>query len=256
MSTPSALEVLGSRTRTFLKDNQGNILTATALIGLCSTIYLTASATVKATHELEAAQAEYERDFTRKEKVERVWKYYLPAIGSGLATGISILYLRYSSAKQIAALGSLYTISQAALVDYKDAVVNVVGKSKSEDISSEAARTAVAKTLPESREVVIVGTGDVLCYDSITGRYFQSSMEDIRRAVNDVNASILAGCYASLSDFYVQLGLDPTAYSDEVGWDTDGLLEVEFSTVMSPDDKPCIHIGYKNLPVRDFDRFI
>ena len=65
-----------------------------------------------------------------------------------------------------------------------------------------------------SREIILAGTGEVLCYDMSSGRYFQSTIEDIKRAENRVNKDLIHFMSASLSMFYEEIGLPPTSYSD------------------------------------------
>ena len=58
---------------------------------------------------------------------------------------------------------------------------------KIKKIRDEIAQDRVNANPPNSREVLIAGTGEVLFFDMLTGRYFQSTMEDIKRAENKVN---------------------------------------------------------------------
>jgi hypothetical protein len=58
--------------------------------------------------------------------------------------------------------------------------------------------------------------------------------------------------YASLSDFYHLIGLPSTSFSDEVGWTSDKLLELEISTVLSEDERPCLSIGFNVAPIRNY----
>jgi Family of unknown function (DUF6353) len=61
--------------------------------------------------------------------------------------------------------------------------------------------------------------------------------------------------YASLSRFYDLIDILPTQYSDEVGWNglTDR-FEVRFSTVMSPDNRPCIAIEFARPPMPEYTK--
>jgi len=63
---------------------------------------------------------------------------------------------------------------------------------------------------------------------------------------------VLNDFYASLSDFYDLIGLPTTSFSDEVGWNSDRLLELQFSTVLSDDGRPCISIDFRTVPIRDY----
>ena len=74
----------------------------------------------------------------------------------------------------------------------------------------------------------------------------------LRKGMNDLNFDILQDGYASLGDFYNKINLPTTSYSEEVGWTNDNLLDLEFSTVLSEDGKPCISIGFRVTPVRNY----
>ena len=93
-----------------------------------------------------------------------------------------------------------------------------------------------------------------LCYDVTTGRYFQSTVEDIKRAENKVNYELIHFMSCSLSHFYEEIGLPPTPYTDSVGWNTNNHMEVIFSTVMSTDNRPCIAIDFSKPPVADYEK--
>jgi hypothetical protein len=92
----------------------------------------------------------------------------------------------------------------------------------------------------------------VLCYDNISGRYFQSSMEELRQAENKVNYELVHHNQASLSFFYDQVGLPPTRHSDEVGWNSNNLLEINYSTQMSTDNRPCIVVDFVVGPITGY----
>src|SRR4029077_13790029 len=103
-------------------------------------------------------------------------------------------------------------------------------------------------------QIVMAGDSDVLCFDMMTGRYFMSTMETIRQAENKINYELVNHMYASLSSFYDEIGLAPTPYSDTVGWNVNERLEVVISTVLSPDNRPCLAIDFSNPPIAEYAR--
>jgi hypothetical protein len=94
----------------------------------------------------------------------------------------------------------------------------------------------------------------VLCYDMLTGRYFLSSAEKLRKAENRVNKELNNFMYASLSLFYEEVGLPPTTYTDTVGWQGNENLEVNLTTVLSDDEKPCLAVDFTPLPTSDYTK--
>jgi hypothetical protein len=91
--------------------------------------------------------------------------------------------------------------------------------------------------------------------DMLTGRYFQSTVETIKRAENKINHQLLQHMDASLSEFYDELGLVPTSYSDSVGWNAANMVEVKISTTMSADQRPCLAVEFQPHPFSTYSRF-
>jgi hypothetical protein len=102
-------------------------------------------------------------------------------------------------------------------------------------------------------DVVATSGGTALCLEPYSGRYFQSDMEALKAAQNALNYQVLNSYYASLSDFYDLIGLDRTKLSDEVGWNSDELMELTFSSCLA-DGKPCLVMDFHVKPIRDYYR--
>jgi hypothetical protein len=60
--------------------------------------------------------------------------------------------------------------------------------------------------------------------------------------------------YASLSEFYDRIGLPTTPYSEEVGWNSDHMMEIVFSTVLTEANQPCVVLEYLVSPIRGYAR--
>lgn len=252
-----------------LNDNSTTILTAVGVTGTAVTAYLTGRASFRAAEIIREAENHREEDFkaggevlhkvttsnmlSRWSKVKLVWRCYIPPFGAGLATITSIVFANKISSKRIAALTVASVTSERALKEYKEKVIEKLGIRQEQKIRDEVAQDRVNKH-PVQKEVIIAGSGEVLCFDMMTGRYFQSTVEEIKRAENKVNHELVNFMSASLSSFYEELGLPPTPYTDTVGWNMNNRMEVAFSTVMSSDDRPCIAVDFLNPPVADYDR--
>jgi hypothetical protein len=91
-------------------------------------------------------------------------------------------------------------------------------------------------------------------FDTVTGRYFQSTMEEVKSAENKVNYEIIHFDYASLSMFYEEVGLPATDYTDSVGWNLHNRMEIQFSTTLSQDNRPCIAIGFVRNPIPEYNK--
>lgn len=250
------LSNIAHKAEKIISDNSPLILTGIAVTGTITTALLAGRASFKAAQIL-ADDLHYREpgdEATPRDKLEMTWKLYIPAVGAGVTTVICIIASNRIGTRRAAAMAAAYSISEKAFAEYKDKVVERLGDAKEQKIRDEIAQDQVNRNPVSTREVIITGNGDVLCYDSITGRYFQSNVESLRKAQNDVNHQILMNMYASLNDFYQEIGLPVTPYSNEVGWNADNLLELKFSTVLSEDGRPCISVNYAISPIRDYFR--
>lgn len=246
------------RAERFAVNNSTALLTAVGVAGTLSTAYLTGKASFKAAEIIRNEQ--FQRNLhdqsgpmETKEKVQLVWKYYIPPVVTGSLTVASIIGAEHIGSRRAAAVAAAYSLTETAFTEYKAKVVEKIGETKEQQVRDSLAQDRVDRDPVGSREVIIAG-GEVLCYDTFTGRYFQSDMETIKKAQNDVNYMILNDMYASLSDFYQRIGLPRTSISDDVGWNTDKMLELEFSTVMSEDQRPCLAISFRADPIKGYYR--
>lgn len=247
-----------------MNENSTTILTGIGVTGTVATAYLTGRASFQAadiiareTSILNLAVEENQDPVTlsKTETVKLVWRHYLPAAGIGVVTVTSIIVANKINSKKIAALAIASGISERALQEYKEKVVEKLGARQDEKIRDEIAQDRVLANPANSREIVIMGTGEVLCYDMLTGRYFQSTVEEIKKAENRVNYEIINFMGCSLSMFYEEIGLPPTAYTDSVGWNVNNHMEVKLSTVMSADSRPCIAVDFSKQPIPDYEHW-
>lgn len=251
------------RVQGLLQENATTLLTAGGVVGAVATAVLAGRASFKAAEiireeELRHIHPEGTTDvidkntmgLARKDKILLVWPLYIPSVITGGATIGSIVLANRMSGQKAAALAAAYGLSQKQLEEYKGKVAEKLGLQKEKKIQDELAQDRVNKT-PGANQIVIV-EGEVLCFDQPTGRFFRSTMDAINKAVNATNAEIIHHDYASASYFYEELGLPATTWTDSVGWNTDQLVELAISTVLSDDEKPCIAIDFKNLPTLNY----
>lgn len=244
------------KVKELLAENASAILTAGGVVGTVGTGILSARAGFKAAEliqrETEVRQDDPESDrfaVQRSEAIKLTWPLFLPPVGIGGVTIGSIILGHRISANKVAALVAAYGISERRFEDYKAKALEKLGVNKEEKLRDEIVQDRINDNPPDG-QVIILGGDKVLCYDMLTGRYFQSSMEEIRKAENAINMAMLNHEYASLSEFYDHLELAPTNYTDEVGWNLsrNGQLEVKITTAVSPDGKPCLAIDFNNSP--------
>jgi Spy/CpxP family protein refolding chaperone len=229
----------------FAKENASTLLTAGSVVGTVATAVLAGRAGFKA-HEIllekdtekmmkempEADNIDQQIGLTKTEKLVAI-----------------IMSHRMSSAK-VAALAAAYGLAERNFSEYKEKVAEKLTGPKQQQVVDDLAQDRVSRT--DGYQNIVMVEGEVLCFDEPTARYFRSTMENIKSAVNATNAEILHHDHASAGFFYEELGLPGTSWTDEVGWNTDQLLDLKYSTVMSPDGRPCIAIDFKVLPKAEY----
>lgn len=223
--------------------NSPTILTAIGVVGVVATGYLA----------VRGARAHFRNEIVEgvsddpKVRLKEGYRFYIPAVVSGSLTCAAIISANRIGTKRTAALAAAYTISEQAFSEYREKIVEKVGERKESQYRDEITQERITRTA-EKYMPTVVGTGKVPCYDMFTDRYFESTMEGLKKAENDTNYRVLNDGYASLSDFYEAVGLPATSMSEELGWSTDRKLEVKYGTHLSPDGVPCLAIDFLSVP--------
>jgi hypothetical protein len=238
-----------------LSDNSPAILTGIGVVGSITSAYFAGTASFKAAQIIAEEQSFLEYDMTNKQKAKLVWRLYIPAAGTLVITGASIICANRIGTRRAAALAAAYGTLDKTFKEYKEKVIEKIGDQKEHDVRAAVAQDRINENPPQTAQIIVTETGNVLCRDSLTDRYFRSSLERIRKAQNDVNAEVYNNMYASLSDFYIGIGLPPTSLSDELGWNTDKPCELYFVGAITPETgEPCIDIQYSVSPVRNYHK--
>lgn len=244
-----------NKAKFLLENHSTTILTGMGVGGTVVTAVLTGRASFKAAQlineyedSIVLAPEELPKNISKTEKVKLTWTLYLPPVAAGAMTVTCIIVANKISSKKIAALAVAGGISERALQEYKEKVVAKLGERQDQKIRDEIAQDRVTNHPFDSRELIIAGTGEVLCYDMLTGRYFQSSVEEIKKAENEANHEMLNSMGVSLAEFHDKVGLPATPYTDSVGWCGPDLIKVLFSTTMSQDQRPCIAVDFDRPP--------
>lgn len=230
------------------KAHSPEILMALGISGMVSTVYLTGTASFEAARLIDLEEEEegpsQDRRKRVKERTKLVWRLYIPAAASGVVSIACVIgSLKASGSKTTAAI-TAYSLTEKAFSEYKEHVVEELGKGKSQKIIDQIAQDKVLAKPEGSKEVVILPGGHALCCELYTGRYFRSDMESLRRAENEINAKINRERYVTLDEFYELVGLLSTSNSASLGWDSDRLLTLDFSTVVAMDGEPCLAFDY------------
>lgn len=239
------------------------ILTGIGVAGMITTVVLAVKATPKALELIEDKKEELDAGkLTVVDTVKTAWKPYVPAAITGILSTVCIIGGNAVGTRRTAALAAAYKISETALHEYKDAIVETVGEEKAKEVKEKIAQNKLDKNPVVEKQIIVTNKGTFLCYDSLSGRYFQSDIETIRKAQNDINDYLFSEDYASLNMFYDFLGLEHTRLGAELGWKIDsGTLQIEFDSTLASDKSqgiapgtPCLVLDYNVAPKYEFDR--
>lgn len=235
------------------------ILIFLGITGMVSTVVMACQATPKANRILEELHDEQEENEEQNSKpvqiakeIKAVAPVYVPSVILGGLSIVCIIGSYSITNKRMAALATAYSISERTLHEYQNKVIETIGEKKEEKLRSEIAQDKVRNNPPKDNEVIITGRGEMLCFDALSGRYFKSSVEAIRKAESVLNHRLISEMYVSLNDFYSEINISQTRIGDELGWNIDELIEFSFSSVLAKDDTPCLSVDYNVCPQYDF----
>lgn len=192
------------------------------------------------------------------EIVQTCCKVYAPSIILMFASSMCLIGANTISLKRISTLAAAYKLSETTLSEYKDAVMQTIGEKKEKEVRETYAENQIKKNPVEANQIFITGSGDSLCHDPLSGRYFKSNIEKIKKARNDLNEIMINEMYVSLNMFYEEIGLEITDLGRELGWsiDRDGTIDILFTAKLTDDGTPCLVMDFKEMPKYDFDKFV
>lgn len=248
-----------------IKRNSSTILTGLGVAGSIGSAVLAAKATPRAIRKLDAAflaknNVELEGQLanlpvtplTKREIIKTVWVDYVPAVGLEVVTIACIVGAQSINLRRQAVVISAFSASEAVLREYQERMAVEV-PTKHRKVRDEMAAEVLAANPPGDREVVILNDkADQLFYEARTDRYFESTMNAVDKAVNDLNFRIHNQEYASVNDFYSLLGLKTVSEGDEFGWTPDQPLELDKSTHITDDGRAAVVIDYVRNPVTNY----
>ena len=241
-----------------LSDNAPEIMIGFGLAGMLTSTIMAVKATPKAMAIIEEEEDYLNRELTKIEKAKLVWKPYVPAALGYCASTALIIGANNVNSKRSAMFAGAYKLSEQTLATYRDKVIETIGEEKEREISDKVARDKVKEARQTSYHAneVIYGTGQCLCYDPISGRYFNSDMDKIRKIENDLNYRLMKENMISLNEFYTELGMECTDMGFKYGWNIDeGLIEVRFTSTITDDNKLCLVVTFARSPRLDFDKW-
>lgn len=230
------------------------ILTGFGIAGMYVSVCSAVRATPKALaildiHRQREDQGLEER-LTNLEVLKLTWKCYIPtAIMLGLSTAC-LIGANTVNGKQKAALATAYALSETALREYKDKVIDIAPE-KVEKIKDAVAQEKLNKQPKKDKEVIVTNKGEHLCFEPLSSRYFKTSIEELERCRNDLNMRMRSENNISVNEWFDAIGLKEidSSLGDEAGWNIDdGYIDISLVSGIAGDGTPCLVITYDNPP--------
>jgi len=233
------------------------ILTGIGVAGMITTTVLAVKATPKALKLIEEKKkVECKDELTVKDTIKVTWKCYIPATVTCIASTACLIGASSVHTKRNAALATAYKLSETALTEYREKVIETLGEKKEKLVREKIDKDHLDQNPVSKNQVIITDKGNTLCFDYHSGRYFKSDIDRIKKAVNELNRRMVLEMYVSLNDFYDELNLEHTSMGDELGWTfDDGLVDIDFSSQLADDGTPCVVMSYRVAPHRGYYNF-
>lgn len=257
MNKAGLKQTIKSAERVLTKYSPG-ILTGIGIAGMIGATFMAVKATPKALYLIETKKEETEvEELTPVETVKTCWRCYIPATLTTVLSAVCLIGASTVSAKRNAALATAYSISEAALREYQEKVVEVIGEKKEKAVRDAVAKDQIERDPVTKSEVVIIDSNsNTLCYEPLSGRYFKSTIDKIKKAEIKLDRQMIQEMYVSLNDFYWEIGLDGTDLGDQMGWNiSKGYMDLSFSSQLADDGTPCAVIVYGIPPVYDYQNY-
>lgn len=246
-----------SKAGLYLKQNASTILTCVGAAGVVGTTVTAVKATPKAIRLLEEAKDEKGEDLTKLEVVKVAGPAYIPSVLLGASTIACIFGANTLNKRQQAAIMSAYALLDNSYKEYKAKVRELYGEDADIHVRQE-----IVKDKYEDEDINL-DDGLDLFYDEFSGRYFESTMEDVLAAEYELNHLLAQDSGVFLNEFYELLGIDTVDYGDYLGWSSFELVEsywycwVEFehTKVTMDDGLECTIITILKEPTFDFENY-
>lgn len=189
-------------------------------IGAVTSVVLSSDSALRAKMALEDAKP----DISKADKAVIYAEAYAPTVLMTAATLVCIFGSNHVNQRRLAGIAGAYILKETALNEYRDKVEEVIGKNKAQKIRDsifqdhidENPQTDKNSIVPISQDL----TGMGLWYDQLSGRYFHSNAEKIRRAILEANQELLKNGYVSVNDVYSLLGLPDIKLGYDLGWES------------------------------------
>lgn len=230
------------------------ILAGVAVVGVVATTLSAIKATPKVYALIEHNEDIKNRALTPSEQLIIALPNYRNAIIFGGITISAIIsssvlsFKRMESLKELAATS--YILLDTAFKEYREQVVEMFGEEADQKI---AGGLFLKKHSNITRD-------DVLFYEPVTKRYFETTHEELAKAVYELNRKYAIDGEVSLNYFLKLIGLEETVQGNINGWNAAmnwefygyAWVDVEFDRITLDDGLECLKLRYVLPPDENY----
>ena len=239
------------------------ILTAVGTLGVIGGVVLAAEKAPDAKKELDQEKKKWEDIPDKENRVKADYIFKRVRIGTKhfwlvavvIAGSITCFWIaNHVSLKRLTSALTAAGLSAKAKEELEQKIKEMDGEKHLQKVYDEIDGDKIRNNPPVESEIINTGYGSHLCYESITGRYFYSNIEKIRRAVIVCRDQLQKDGYLSINDWFCAIGLDTTDL--QLCWTADNIGEVNdfdisTSSQLTPDDIPVLVIRYDVNPIME-----
>lgn len=238
----------------FFNKNKPGLLVGLGIGNMLGAIYLTSKCAPVAKERLDRLKKEQGvNKLAPIDVIKTAGPCYIPVILCATFGVSFIICGDHMNVTKGAAAMAAYTLSETALREYREQTKQLVGEKKEKDIRESVAKELVKNENTNDKSIIITGNGEVLCKDAISGRYFKSDIEKLRRIENLLDRRMIDQMFVSLNELYLEIGIPPVALGDELGWHLGkGYIQMDFSAQLTEDGKPCLVMSCSNPQPKNY----
>ena len=121
---------------------------------------------------------------------------------------------RHLSIRQVASITAAAGYLSTKADKYKNKIREIAGG----DVLKKVGIDAASESLKRSPTFEETGNGSLICLEGFSGRWFRSSEEAVRAAMQRIAERFGDGEYLSFNDIYDELGIVKTHFGNEFGY--------------------------------------
>lgn len=260
MKKSMTFDGLCHKAQTYVKNNSATILTVIGAIGVIGTAISAAKASPKAIDRLCDAENEKQEELTKWETFIFAAPAYVPTAFIAGSTIACIFGANIINKRRQAALTSAYMLLDKSFKEYRERLRQMYGTEVDENVRRE-----IMEVDRDEYEIEYHQPNEekILFYETVSQRYFESTVEEVQRAEYHVNRELVMNDEVNINVLFKALGLTPTPEGEVLGWSTYAgyekygysWIDFKHDRIILDDGLECVVIGYPYEPAIDYRDF-